>query len=37
LFQGQLPAHAKERKKRKPDTETLVLLHAGDGQSFLVA
>jgi hypothetical protein len=37
LFEGELPAHAKQRKQRKPDTETLVLLHSRAGQSFLVA
>lgn len=37
LFEGELPAHAKKRKQSKPDTETLVLLQAGGGQSLLVA
>lgn len=37
LFGGELPADAKQRKQRKPDTETLVLLQAGGGRSCLVA
>ena len=37
LFEGELPAQAKERKQSKPDTETLLLLQADGGQSFLVA
>jgi hypothetical protein len=36
LFEGALPADAKKRKKRKPDTETLMLLQ-DRGRSFLVA
>lgn len=37
LFEGDLPAHPKQRKKSKPDMETLVLLQAAGGRSFLVA
>lgn len=37
LFEGDLPANPKKRKKNKPDTETLVLLQAASDQSFLVA
>lgn len=37
LFEGELPAQPKKRKKRKPDMETLVLLPAAGGRSFLVA